>query len=157
MAPSEDILDLLTHDELLRFTQDFIHIPRSNRRRKADIISFVLQYGPDELLTVLEQAASPRAPTANPRIPKRRRDNNVAFQRNTIRRVHEPWDQQHDPNQFLCLPSKEELHGRYERFYEATSNDTIAMAVCGICGREVGVSDHEVVKWHLNEFTPEHT
>ncbi|THU78170.1 hypothetical protein K435DRAFT_700671 [Dendrothele bispora CBS 962.96] len=159
MAPSEDTLSVLTREELHKLTRNLIHIPSRSRSRKADLISFVLQHGSDELLTSLEHAATTKAPrkapTPNSTTSKPQREDDEPPQRNTTRRVHEPWHQLHDLNQFLRLPNKQELHSRYQRFYEATSNEAVAMVVCGICGREVGVREHEVVPWHLNEFTVE--
>jgi hypothetical protein len=50
----------------------------------------------------------------------------------------------HDHSNFLKLPTDEERKECYRRYYEATSNAAVAMGVCAICGREVGIRDDKL-------------
>ncbi|EMD31208.1 hypothetical protein CERSUDRAFT_78293 [Gelatoporia subvermispora B] len=47
-------------------------------------------------------------------------------------------------NEFLKLPSEDEVKNCYRAFHTATSNDALKMAVCGVCARELSVHDDQV-------------
>ena len=39
-------------------------------------------------------------------------------------------------SKFLVIPNEEEEQRCYESFYDATSNDALALQVCPVCARE---------------------
>src|ERR1700724_417394 len=62
----------------------------------------------------------------------------------------------YDVKQFLDLPSKEEVHRCYRQFYQATSNNSLKMGVCGICGRELSCGEHGLKRIPLQELPNNH-
>ena len=65
-----------------------------------------------------------------------------------VRRVVRPLESQHisnlhnahDISQYMNIPTDDQRKDCYRAFYEATGSDAVAIATCGICAREVGLS-----------------
>ena len=53
---------------------------------------------------------------------------------------------------FMLLPIEEERHYYYWKFYKATSNHTVALAICAICGQEHNMHEDQVEYLSLKDI-----
>lgn len=52
-------------------------------------------------------------------------------------------EEERDFTKFLVIPNEEEEQRCYEAFYDATSNEALALRVCPVCAREKFKRDGE--------------
>ncbi|KAI9069200.1 hypothetical protein FKP32DRAFT_1608522 [Trametes sanguinea] len=134
-------LSVLTVTEIEGLLLGKLSIPRSARRPKAALIDFVLQNATEEISNLLRTAVQQKNVDREERIrEKRRREADEAFQRRVAQRreVAEERETRH-PEQYLALPSTDQVTQCFHEFYNATGNSKLATRVCGICARQLSV------------------
>lgn len=141
-----DDLSVLTVDEILLLVSETLVIPRSIRKRKNPLINYVIENSTPALSEAIQDAIqaklSKRRRDTKHRLAERKRKRaEDQHSRRTTRRLEEALDDVRDTSKFLELPSEEQVKSCYRQFYEATSNTALAMAVCGVCARELSVKD----------------
>ena len=78
---------------------------------------------------------------------RKRREEIVEGRRTRLRR-----DEAYDPEEFLRIPSVEELKRCYAAFHVATAASTLRGHVCAVCARECGVMDETITTRRLDQL-----
>ena len=140
-------------------------LSREQRQSKECLLWYAICHAPTVDLYFLLEAGQEKMAGQNldKKCQKRKRPGEVNTQR-TAQRLEEPEDaieavvdvaadEDYDPSKFLELPTEEERRNCYAAFYQATSNDTVKMGVCGVCAWECNIIADELVETQLH-FIP---
>ena len=151
---AEDVTDqaeeicLLTVGEILSvLLANDVPVPRERRRPKAILVEHAIQVAPSEVVDkLLRQAANKRkrksGDEGKSRRDRKRARQQMDFQDEEMADVEE--DGVEMPHHFLRTPTELTRARCYKRFYEATSNTSLEMCVCAVCGRECTVKEDKV-------------
>ncbi|KAF8479934.1 hypothetical protein JB92DRAFT_2837688 [Gautieria morchelliformis] len=116
------------------------HFSRAAQRSKESLVSEASQFTGD-LRQVLDVAVAAKQGSPS---RKRKRDAVPSVEPRTSRRVvNEVEDYSTNPNNFLLLPTSEEVHACQREFYVATSNDSVKESVCAACARRLWAHEGE--------------
>jgi hypothetical protein len=133
-----------------------------NRRRRREVEDQVLEQGSPDLIRRLCATSSAKA-------ERRRQENEIK----TIARQRQREEEKNDARKrrrisdsiggterdlslFLQLPEAETVQRCYDQFRQRTSNEALRVAVCAVCGREVGVHDDNVERMRLSHLHSRH-
>ena len=149
MALTADGLTRLTVPEILAITKGSLPIPAPQRGRKEVLIRYVLEHADTPLKQLLEEAVTSCAPdrslkrkrTETQSETRKARRTETQFQTRKARRAAKTEEDLHDVEKFLQLPSKSDVDSCYQSFYDATSDAALKTMICGICAREVNVTN----------------
>ncbi|KAF8145651.1 hypothetical protein K438DRAFT_1735322 [Mycena galopus ATCC 62051] len=139
---ADEDISILTLQELRGLLLGRFPIPREvSSARKEVLVAYIESNASQDILDLLRIAAKEKvdAKRIEGNNKKRKRDHSKYIRRvvNKIEPSEEEDEEIHDINRFLEFPGPDETKGLYRKFYLATSNAAVAMAVCGVCAREV--------------------
>lgn len=153
----EEELARLTVVELLTATSSGVQFSRSEREDKRAIVQRIVADAPCEVLSnFLQQAQARRrlveeakAGNAADRLSRKRkrREELAEERRRKLRRV-----EVYEPEQFLRIPTREELKKCYTAFHLATAASTLYGRVCAVCARECAVLDEGITTPRLDQI-----
>ena len=155
MNPSStsEYLSILTLDQLRTLCHGMLKLPRSIGSQKSKIIDAIEGSGMQELQMAAFEAAKMKY---DEKSDKKRKREAVQFTRRVAQKLEEgepsSWENPHDITNFLDLPSDQEVKQCYRDFYNATSQQSVEMCVCGVCGREVGIQVDGVVRKRIADI-----
>lgn len=155
----------LSMKELLARFRGILSFTREERTKKAALINRILQDGPPEHLEFLRRAGYDRIISRQEqqevtRTSRKRR--HAEYMSETRRRTAPRRDEDdvevgaeereatRDTSHFLDLPTDEDVKASYRAFYEATSNESVAHTICGVCAREVQASKKNIDTYPLS-------
>ncbi|EMD32190.1 hypothetical protein CERSUDRAFT_99591 [Gelatoporia subvermispora B] len=165
MSSKNDDLALLTMVDILSRVKGVLKIPARARHKKSALLEHVIEYASPAFLSQLrelgrrkkEARATGGKPTER-RQRKRGREEDEPVMRRVAPRIDvsgpaEDADDSGRPlDEFMRLPSPEQVKACYRAFHTATSNDALRMAVCGVCARELSVRDDQVNPYPLSSL-----
>ena len=127
-------VDKLVVNELKACSRRRLKLPSRVLARKDILVAHIVEHAPEEVRTAIWQALEKKYPHQY-RAGKRRND-----EEHTPVPARNPphLGDDHDPNQYLNLPSPAEVKAVYCQFFDATSNHAVRRVVCGVCAREYG-------------------
>ncbi|PSS32096.1 hypothetical protein PHLCEN_2v2137 [Hermanssonia centrifuga] len=149
-----ELLSILTVAELLGLIAGAITVPRSHFTPKAKLIEWIIVNSTGDLSNALTAACEAKLQqgAALREAKKRKRAATLHSQRKAR---HQRWLEEadmHNIEDYLKLPSEDELLGCYREFIEATSNAATKLVVCAVCAREVSHRDDIVSEIPLKEI-----
>ncbi|OCH87122.1 hypothetical protein OBBRIDRAFT_837649 [Obba rivulosa] len=164
-SPTNALATLSVKEILLR-VKGILTISRHCRSHKEALIDYVVTHAPQETLSMLQELSQHRRQEKNTNVVSRatdrkRKRNDAQNSRRTARRLEDP--EVEDDNMvpspvsnsplsdFLEVPSSTNITACYHAFREATSNESVQLFVCAVCGREAGVEDG-VMRMSLDEL-----
>ncbi|KAF8195697.1 hypothetical protein K438DRAFT_1968205 [Mycena galopus ATCC 62051] len=133
---ADEDISILTLQELRGLLLGRFPIPREvSSARKEVLVAYIESNASQDILDLLRIAAKEKvdAKRIEGNNKKRKRDHSKYIRRvvNKIEPSEEEDEEIHDINRFLEFPGPDETKGLYRKFYLATSNAAVAMAVCG--------------------------
>ena len=161
MDPSNtsEYLSILTVDELRTLCHGVLKLPRPIASQKSKIIHAIEGAGIEELQTAVFEAAKIKfeANFSKVQSHRKRRREEMRYTRRVVQKLEERtepsnWENPHDITKFLDLPSDQEVKQCYRDFYNATSQQSIEMCICGVCGWEVGIQVDGVVHMRIADI-----
>jgi hypothetical protein len=150
-------IENLTVLEILHCLRGVLSFSVAERNKKALLVERTILQAPVDKLEELKVAGLRKGEEIVEHRKRKRRTTQNHY-RTKRRRVEvdsavgvEEYDVGDNPA-FLQLPTEEETKNCYRKFFEATSNEALSSAVCGICARECGVMDEKLVSFKLADI-----
>lgn len=142
-------LSILTVNELRGLCQGVLPLNRATVSRKDKIIAAISSHTSNDIrVAAIEMATKKRnlnqsADSAHQIIRKRKRQEEYNNRRVTQRLEEEIsiFEEEGNIESFMEIPAHQELKQIYRNFYNATSQSAVQICVCGVCGREMMLSD----------------
>ena len=150
-------LSVLTVDELRSAARGLISIPRHIANRKLDIIEYLVGVADEDFIEKLKDLSLEKQQSKiedrNANTSGRKR---MLMEYTRERRVRQRVEKNRDVvpgnETFMELPDQNQVEDCYRDFYKATGSQALAMAICGVCGREVDCQDNPVVTLALDQI-----
>lgn len=137
----------LSSVSILNHVSGRVPVPADVRRPKEALIEWLAANAPATILEELSDAgvrqdrASKRSRADTQRERRQRRRLDGASTAEPRRR---------DPSHYLDLPTTEQTKLCYAEFFQATGDGAVAMCVCAVCAREVGIEESKVETMHIS-------
>jgi hypothetical protein len=144
-------ISTLTFNEICDEARRFIQIPRHITRRK-DLINFIDNSANVSVINHLKKEAFNCRDKCLKRKPK---VDNDEIQRRVTRRKLDV-DDEDEIERYLELPSDKKIVECYRGFLQATGNEAVSLAVCGVCTREVNKKTDKVTTMALEDIPNPH-
>ena len=126
----------LTKDDITNAARNRIALPRHALRTRPNLDNYVLSQANDNLLEELRRIAKvKKAQLENKQAAKRKRKVENREEHNKRKRIQTVAEEE-DSTRYLELPTEEDVRRCYISFYNATSANALAMAVCAVCACE---------------------
>jgi hypothetical protein len=157
-------ISTLTLREILGRLKGILPCSNQHRSNKELLVEHILSSAPIEQIEFLQQLAEEKKNTkaATSLALKRKRTENRQAARQA-RRVDNivteeeqsalaQFEEDHNIDQFLELPTKEEVQECYRQFHDATSNNALELSICGICAQEISMCGDKPTLFNLKDI-----
>ena len=147
---SFDEISMLTVKEIRAFVNGLLTVPHSQRMKKDALVRYILRNGDESCVEDLRKAAREKLVVRDGNrvdsiVGRKRKRNDNQNTRRVVRRIDDDEEETMLPSDsFLQVPSAVELNECFRSFIDATSNEALASAVCGICARKVSVEQQKI-------------
>jgi hypothetical protein len=135
------------------------------------LVEHVLSSAPPEHIERLQQLAQSKkeVKTAASLAGKRKRAENLQASQQARRQAMRvetivdeedrsaQFEEDHDINRFLELPTKEETRECYRQFHKATSNAALELSTCGVCAQEISMRQDQPSIINLKDLPNSHS
>jgi hypothetical protein len=159
MASNGLSVSFLTIKEIRDILRPYpITIPREANSRKELLLEYLRMNASPEIIFILNKAEQEKADASSAGKESRKRKRGEDFYtRRVARRLEEVEAMDvRDINRFMQLPTADQTKALYRKYYLATSNAAIAMAVCGVCAREVDLRADQLTVQRLDSIPNSH-
>lgn len=160
----------LTVKEIRAYISGLLTVPNAQRAKKDSLVEYILAKADPSCIEHLWKAGQERRAERDRNrekadIGRKQKRNEQQNTRRVAQRTdhdstgaHDGDSNQSDPslNSFLRLPTPGQLKDCYRAFYNATSNKALASATCGICARNVNISEQKVTHFKINSLPNAH-
>jgi len=150
-------LNRLRLADIIALSEGHILFSNAERRSKKLIVEKLLSTpsAKDLVLSLCQHAQERSKDWPN----KRRRHNAMTArdaQEGNLTNEDEVTNDLYDSTKYLELPTRAEVRAAYKVFYQATSSSSVQSAICGICARECGPLDEQVMTYSLEALPNPH-
>jgi hypothetical protein len=148
-------LSVLGVRELQRYIKGLLPPIQVNAARKDKLIEHICRHVTPSIFNSLQELARKRRDEKEVVLKeksteRKRKHALVQNMRRLANRTEEHVDVHgRDTSRFMQLPSQEQVHQCYRDFFNATNAESLAMAVCALCAREVSRVEDNVTEVEL--------
>ena len=170
--PAVDDISQLTIREISDHITGLLTIPRSQRTKKKTLVEYIIAQADPSSVNRLRKAGEERRAERNRTrervdVGKKRKRTDHQYMRRVVQKIEYEATEishhagnSHQPDissdSFLQLPTSSQLKQCYRAFLNATSNNALASTICGICARNVNISDQKATYLDLNSLPNAH-
>ncbi|KAJ7246450.1 hypothetical protein C8J57DRAFT_1438210 [Mycena rebaudengoi] len=157
-STQEFSISTLTVKEILEVVRTHLVVLRAVRASKDQLVEHIQIYGSPEITYLLHKAAQEKMDRLECEngSKKRKRQDAHNTRRVALREDELELHETYNINRFFQLPTADETKGLYRKYYVATSNGGVAMAICAVCAREVDLPTGEMMTGALGDIPNSH-